>query len=75
MTIVASSVAFCLINSIIIRSFGAKPVSGGRPAKERRTSKVVEVRAGALVQDIEISDIFVVEIEMRDINMAVVIRI
>lgn len=67
--------AFCLISSRTIRSLGAKPVSGGRPASERRTRRVVAVRVGVFDHEIEISDIFVVEIVMRDRNMDAVMKI
>ena len=64
---------FCLISSRVIRSFGRNPVSGGSPANDRRMSKVVRVRAGFLVHEVEICNIFVEESIIREKNMAVVI--
>jgi len=38
----------CLVNSWRISHFGAKPVRGGRPPSERRTSGAKPARAGTL---------------------------
>lgn len=68
----ASRVAFCFISSRVIKSFGAKPVWGGRPARESKISIVFADKSGVLGYKVEISDIFVVKIVIRDINMAAV---
>lgn len=73
MTITARRVAFCFTSSKVIKSFGAKPVRGGSPAKDNRISMVVVVRAGVFDHEVEISNIFVAEMVVRDINMAAVI--
>lgn len=71
----ASRVAFCFTSSRVIKSLGANPVSGGRPAKDNITSIVDAERAGVFDQEVEICDIFVVDIAIKAINMAVVIII
>lgn len=73
--VAASRVALCLINSRVIKSLGANPVRGGRPAKDSKISIVVVVRVGVLDHEVEISSIFVAEIVVKDINMAAVIII
>lgn len=60
----------CLTSSRVISSLGANPVSGGRPASERRTSIVVEVRIGDLGHDEVILVNFVAEMDIKRRNMA-----
>lgn len=73
MIVVASRVAFCLTSSRVIKSFGAKPVRGGRPARDSIISIVVVERVGVFDHEVEICDIFVADTEIRDINIAAVI--
>lgn len=63
----------CLASSRVIRSFGANPVSGGRPASDRRTSIVVEVKMGDFGHDEVMLVSFVAEIDIKRRNMAEVI--
>lgn len=67
--------AFCFTNSRIIKSLGANPVRGGRPARDSIISIIVAERAGVLGHEVEICDIFVADIKVRDTNMAAVIII
>lgn len=48
-------------------------MSGGRPAKDNMISIIVAERAGVFDHEVEICDIFVVDVTVRDINMAAVI--
>lgn len=41
----------CLVNSWRMSHFGIKPVSGGRPPRERRTRGVSAVRIGVFAQE------------------------
>lgn len=54
-------------------SLGANPVSGGRPARDNIISMVIAERAGVFDHEAEICDIFVVDVTVRDINIAAVI--
>lgn len=42
----------CLVSSCRISHFGIKPVSGGRPPRDRRRRGARAVRAGAFVQEV-----------------------
>lgn len=51
----------CLESSKIIIHFGMNPVSGGSPPRESNIRGIIEVRAGALVQD-RVSELMFVEL-------------
>ena len=57
----------------MINNFGEKPVSGGRPASDNKTSIMVVTRMGDLGHDDETSKIFVDEVEIKERNIAAVI--
>lgn len=42
----------CFVSSCRISHFGMKPISGGRPPRERRTKGVMAVMAGALAHEV-----------------------
>lgn len=65
----------CLISSREIISFGANPVSGGRPPSDSKVSIAIMVSTGVLGHDVESWDIFVVFRANKVINMADVIII
>lgn len=54
---------------------GMKPVSGGRPARERRVSIKVALSIGVFVHEMSIVDSFRTLIWFRDRKIAVVIRV
>lgn len=58
MMIVAVGVISCLMSSWIINHFGMKPVSGGRPAKDRSVSIMVAFSMGVFVHEMSIVDNF-----------------
>lgn len=65
----------CFTSSRVISSFGENPERGGRPASDNRISIVVVIKMGVFDQEVEISTIFVVEIDIRDRNIADVMAI
>lgn len=68
----ASRVAFCFTSSRVISNLGANPVRGGRPARDNIMSMVEAERAGVFDHELEICDIFVADMTVRDINIAAV---
>lgn len=58
MIIVAVGVISCLVSSWIISHFGMKPVSGGRPARDRSVSIMDAFSVGVFVHEISIVDSF-----------------
>ena len=64
----------CLVSSWIINHLGRKPVSGGRPARESRTSMRVAFSVGDFVQDVISVVNFRVLVELRARNTVVVVR-
>lgn len=57
----------------MISHFGRKPVSGGRPARERRVSMRVAFSIGVFVQEVIIVDNFKILIVFKLRNTVVVI--
>lgn len=55
----------CLVSSCRISHFGMKPVSGGRPPRDRRTRGKRDVRMGVLAQDVASALIVVVLLRMN----------
>ena len=71
MAVVAIS---CLVSSWMMSHLGRKPVSGGSPARESRTSMRVAFSVGDFVQDVISVVSFRVLVELRVRNTAVVVR-
>lgn len=72
--VVATGVISCLVSSWVMSHFGMKPVSGGRPARERRVTIMVEFSIGVFVQEMSIVDSFRTLICERDRNTVDVIN-
>lgn len=72
--IVAVGVISCLASSWMISHFGRKPVSGGRPARDRSMSIRVAVNGGIFVHAVDIVVSFKVLIVLRVRKMGMVIR-
>ena len=72
--IVAIVVISCLVSSWMMSHLGRKPVSGGSPARESRTSMRVAFSVGDFVHDVIIVTSFRALVELRVRNTVVVIR-
>lgn len=72
--IVAVVAISCLVNSWIMSHLGRKPVSGGRPANDRRVSIRVVFSMGVLVHEVISVDSFKVLVEFMVRKMDTVIR-
>ncbi len=57
----------------MISHFGMKPVSGGRPARDRSASIIVALSIGVFVHEMSIVESFRTLIWVNDKNMVVVI--
>lgn len=64
-----------MVTSWRISHLGRKPVSGGRPPRERRTKQAIAVRVGDLVQEEAKVTVLVASMLLRVRNAAVVITI
>lgn len=62
-----------MVSSCRISHFGAKPVKGGRPPRERRVKGAMEARIGALVQALARVVIFVEDKNLKIRNVEMVI--
>lgn len=71
--IVAVSGRFCVVSSCRISHFGMKPVSGGRPPRDRSVRAAVEVMIGVFGQAIASVLIFVAEVNLNVRNAAAVV--
>lgn len=72
--IVAVEAISCLVSSWMISHLGRKPVSGGSPARESRTSMRVAFSVGDFAHDVISVASFRVLVELRVRNTVVVIR-
>lgn len=72
--IIAAGAIPCLVSSSIISHFGRKPVKGGRPAKDNRVSRKIELSEGDFVHVVISVVSFRTFIEFRVRNTAAVIR-
>ena len=64
----------CLVNSCKISNFGAKPVRGGRPPKDRKIKGVSAVRAGSVIDEVA-SEFKLVVLEVLNVRNAEVVII
>lgn len=73
--VVAVVVISCLVSSWIISHLGRKPVSGGRPASDRRVIMRVVFSMGVLVHEDSSVDSLRVLVVFRMRKIEVVIRV
>lgn len=71
---VAIGARSCLASSWRISHFGMKPVSGGRPPRERSSRGVSVVMTGALDQEMASELIFVESFSLKTRNVENVMR-
>lgn len=64
----------CFVSSCRISHFGMKPVSGGRPPRDRRIRGVRDVRIGALAQDVanELIVVVLLSINTRKVEEVII---